>query len=148
MRAVIQRVKKASVAIDAKTVASIEKGLVVLLGIERQDNCSTAQYLAEKIGKLRIFNDQSRKMNLSIKEAGGELLVVSQFTLCADLTKGLRPSFEQAQRPQIAKKLYLEFINHLKGLGLKVGQGIFQEYMTVHIDNDGPVTFILESKRG
>ncbi len=148
MRAVIQRVKKASVAIDAKTVASIEKGLVVLLGIERQDNSSTTQYLAEKIGKLRIFNDQNRKMNLSIKEAGGELLVVSQFTLCADLTKGLRPSFEQAQKPQIAKELYLEFINHLKGLGLKVGQGIFQEYMTVQIDNDGPVTFILESKRG
>jgi D-tyrosyl-tRNA(Tyr) deacylase len=145
MRAVIQRVDRASVAIDAKTVASIQSGLVIFLGIERGDNSSTAQHLAEKIGKLRIFNDQSRKMNLPIKEAGGELLVVSQFTLCADLKKGLRPSFERAQRPEAAKKLYLEFINHLKGLGLKVKQGIFQEYMTVHIDNDGPVTFILET---
>lgn len=148
MRAVIQRVKAASVAINNKVVANIKGGLVIFLGILKKDSASDAEQLAKKIKCLRIFNDQNRKMNLCAEEVAAELLVVSQFTLCADLAKGRRPSFEQAQTPEIAKQLYLEFIQHLKGLGLKVEQGAFREYMTVHLDNDGPVTFILDSEKG
>ncbi len=147
MRAVIQRVTKASVAVNSKVRASIKKGLVIFLGIEKGDTSSEAEYLARKIKELRIFNDQSRKMNLCAEEVEAELLVVSQFTLCADIVRGRRPSFDQAQSPELAEKLYLEFIQYLKDSQLKVEQGIFKEYMTVHIENDGPVTFTLDTKK-
>ncbi len=147
MRAVIQRVTKGSVAVNNKVRASINRGLVILLGIEKGDTSSEAEFLAKKIKQLRIFNDQNRKMNLCAEEAGAELLVVSQFTLCANLLGGRRPSFDQAQTPELAEKLYLEFIRYLKDSQVKVEQGVFKEYMSVHIENDGPVTFILDSKK-
>lgn len=147
MRAVIQRVNSSCVAVNNKIVASIKRGLVIFLGVEKGDTSIQAKYLAEKIAKLRIFSDQNRKMNLNAKEVEAQLLVVSQFTLCADLIKGRRPSFEQAAPEELAKELYSEFIQYLKDSQLPVKQGIFKEYMTVHLENDGPVTFILSSKR-
>jgi len=149
MRAVIQRVNTASVTVGNKVVASIKRGLVVFLGVVKGDTSAQAKHLAAKTKELRIFNDQKGKMNLCAKEVNAELLVVSQFTLCADLTgSGRRPSFDQAAPPELAEKLYLEFIEHLQEPQVKIEQGIFKEYMTVHIENDGPVTFILDSKRG
>lgn len=147
MRALIQRVNSGSVTVNNKVVARINKGLVIFLGVGKGDTSCDAQYLARKIIELRIFNDQNRKMNLCAEEIRAEFLVVSQFTLCAELAKGRRPSFEQALPAQLAEKLYLEFTQYLKESGLKVEQGIFKEYMVVHIDNDGPVTFILDSKK-
>ena len=147
MRTVIQRVDSASIEVKDKVVASIEKGLVIFLGILKGDGSAEAKYLAKKIVELRIFSDQNGKMNLCAEEAHAHLLVVSQFTLCADLVdSGRRPSFDQAQDPKIAEKLYLEFITYLEEFNLKVKQGIFKEYMKVHLLNDGPVTFILDSK--
>lgn len=145
MRAVIQRVTEASVTVNKNEVAKIGKGLVIFLGVLKGDTSAEASALAKKITELRIFNDQNKKMNLCAKEVGAQLLVVSQFTLCAQLTKGRRPSFEQAAEPELAEKIYLEFVRHLKDLQLKVEQGIFKEYMTVHIENEGPVTFILDT---
>ncbi|MFC1631465.1 D-aminoacyl-tRNA deacylase [Candidatus Omnitrophota bacterium] len=146
MRAVIQRVTKASVSVKNQLVADIEKGLVIFLGVIKTDTSAEADNLAKKIAELRIFADDNRKMNLSATEIDAQVLVVSQFTLCARLAKGRRPSFDPAAEPTIAEKLYLEFIQHLKNSGLKVKQGIFKEYMTVDIQNDGPVTFILDTK--
>ena len=148
MRAVIQRVTKGSVLVQNKLVASIKKGLVIFLGVKQDDTQAQAASLAKKIIDLRIFNDKNRKMNLCAKDVDAELLVVSQFTLCADLSSGRRPSFEQAAKPELAQNLYLAFIQYLKTAQLKVEQGIFKEYMTVHIENDGPVTFILSSEKG
>ncbi|NQT00187.1 MAG: D-tyrosyl-tRNA(Tyr) deacylase [Candidatus Omnitrophica bacterium] len=148
MLAVIQRVNTASVAVKEKVVAEIDKGLLVFLGVAKGDTSLEAKYLAGKIIELRIFGDQNRKMNLSAKEVAAELLVVSQFTLCGKLTKGRRPSFDRAADPETAQRLYLEFIQYLKESQLTVKQGIFKEYMDVHIENDGPVTFILDSKEG
>ena len=147
MRAIIQRVNSASITVNNKKVTEINRGLLIFLGVLKSDTSAEAEYLANKIIQLRIFNDQNRKMNLCAKEIDAQFLVVSQFTLCADLIKGRRPSFDQAAPPEAAEKLYLEFIQHLKNAQLKVEQGIFKEYMTVHIDNDGPVTFILDSKK-
>jgi len=146
MRAVIQRVNAALVRVDNKVVAGIKKGLLIFLGVERQDTSQQAQYLAGKIIELRIFNDRNRKMNLCAREAKPEFLVVSQFTLCAEVAKGRRPGFDRAAPPDLAEKLYLEFIQYLKESQLKVQQGIFKAYMNVHIENDGPVTFILDSR--
>lgn len=146
MLAVIQRVNKASVTVGNKIVASIKRGLVIFVGVVKEDTSNDALSLAKKIIELRIFNDRGRKMNLCAKDIQAHLLVVSQFTLCADLSGGRRPSFDPAAEPLIAKKIYLEFIQHLKDEQLKVEQGIFGEYMTVNIDNDGPVTFILDTK--
>lgn len=148
MRAVIQRVTEASVTVNKNEVARIGKGLVIFLGVLKGDTSAEASALAKKITELRIFNDQSKKMNLCAKEVGAQLLVVSQFTLCAQLARGRRPSFEQAAEPELAEKIYLEFVRHLKDSQLKVEQGIFKEYMTVHIENEGPVTFILDTKEG
>ncbi len=148
MRAVIQRVNSASVAVNGKVVASIKKGLLIFLGVVKGDSSLEAKQLAAKTKQLRIFSDQNGKMNLCATEVGAQLLVVSQFTLCADVSAGRRPSFEQAAAPELAEKLYLEFIGQLKEPQLKVEQGVFKEYMTVHIENDGPVTFILDSKGG
>lgn len=148
MRAVIQRVTAASVTVDKTEVAKIDQGLVIFLGVEKGDTSREADLLAKKILQLRIFSDQNRKMNLCAKEVNAQLLVVSQFTLCAQLAKGRRPSFDQAAEPKLAEELYLEFIHHLKDSQLKVKQGVFKEYMAVNLENDGPVTFILDSKEG
>lgn len=147
MRAVIQRVNRASVSIESKEVAKIGKGLVILLGVVKGDGSSEVKSLAQKILELRIFSDEQRKMNLSSAEVNAEVIVVSQFTLCANLDRGRRPSFDNAAEPQVAEKLYLEFVSYLRKAQLKVEQGVFKAYMAVHIENDGPVTFTLDTKK-
>lgn len=147
MRAIVQRVKNASVRkVGEKTISQIGKGIVVLVGIGKKDSSSDARYLADKITRLRLFEDGQGQMNLSLQEVDGEVLVVSQFTLYGDCRKGNRPSFTQAAEPQDAKRLYQEFIDNLRGSSLKVETGEFQARMLVSIENDGPVTLILESK--
>lgn len=144
MKAVIQRVGFASVTVDQELVARIPHGILVLLGVEKGDDETKADWLADKIAGLRIFSDDGGKMNLSVTEVGGELLVVSQFTLAGNCSKGKRPSFDTAAPPDEGRRLYEYFIEALKVLGLKVQTGIFQADMKVHLVNDGPVTFILE----
>ncbi len=143
MVAVVQRVKRSSVTVNGNRIASIGRGYNVLLGVCKGDSEEDARKLADKLVKLRVFEDDSGKMNLSIKDVGGEILVVSQFTLCADLSKGRRPSFTRAEDPQIAKKLIAEFVNRLSEHGIDVHVGEFGAYMLVEIVNDGPATFIL-----
>jgi D-aminoacyl-tRNA deacylase len=145
LKAVIQRVTGAGVTVDGKTVGSIGMGIVVLLGVERGDKKRDAEWLAEKISNLRIFEDEAGKMNLSLLEKGGEILAVSQFTLAGNCAKGRRPSFDSAAPPQEAKQLYEYFVERLHSMGPKVETGIFQAMMQVLLVNDGPVTFILES---
>ena len=145
MRAVIQRVLEASVAIDGQTVARIGPGLLVLLGVRRGDAESDAGWMAEKVANLRIFEDQAGKMNRSLLEGSGAVLVVSQFTLYGDAHKGRRPSFIEACEPVEASRLYNLFCDQLRGLGLKVQTGEFAAHMTVALVNDGPVTLILDS---
>jgi len=144
MKAVIQRVRFASVTVEQDLVARIPHGILVLLGVEKGDNQAKANWLAEKIAGLRIFSDADGKMNLSITEVGGELLVVSQFTLAGNCSKGKRPSFDTAAPPDEGKHLYEYFVSAVKSLGLPVQTGIFQADMQVSLVNDGPVTFILE----
>ena len=147
MKAVIQRVGAATVEVDAKTVGQIGKGILVLLGVEKGDGEQDAAWLAEKIANLRIFEDDKGKMNLSVREIGGELLAVSQFTLAGNCAKGRRPSFDSAAPPEEANRLYEFFVGKLREQGLPVETGIFQAMMQVSLVNDGPVTFILESSR-
>jgi len=144
MRIVLQRVKKASVVVDGKIVSEIGKGLLVLLGAEKGDTEALADYLAKKIVNLRIFPDENDKMNLSIKDVVGEVLVVSQFTLASYIKKGNRPSFSDALEEKIAEKLYEKFVDNIKSEGLRVRKGVFKARMEVSLVNDGPVTFILE----
>lgn len=144
MKAVIQRVNQASVTIEGKPIAQIANGMVVLLGIAQGDTPTDAQNMANKISTLRIFEDSQGKMNLSLKDINGRILVVPQFTLLADLSKGRRPSFEQAAAPEIAQGLCNNLVQNLKGLGLGVEEGRFGAHMIVNIQNDGPVTFVLE----
>jgi len=146
MRIVLQRVKKASVVVDGKIVSEIGKGLLVLLGAEKGDTEALADYLAKKIVNLRIFPDENDKMNLSIKEVVGEVLVVSQFTLASYIKKGNRPSFSDALEEKIAEKLYEKFVDNIKSEGLRVRKGVFKARMEVSLVNDGPVTFILERR--
>lgn len=145
MKLVIQRVNKASVSVNGKVVSSIGKGLFVLVGIKDGDTEKDAEFLAEKLAKLRVMSDKVGKMNLTVSDVGGEILVVSQFTLYADTSGGNRPSFIKAARPEIAKPPYEYFVNQLKGLGVKVATGKFGEYMEIETALDGPVTIILES---
>ncbi len=145
MRIVLQRVKGAQVKIDGKLVGRIGKGLVVLLGVREGDGERDAQYLAEKVANLRIFEDYSGKFNLSVTDVGGEVLVVSQFTLYGDCKRGRRPSFTQASPPEEANRLYEMFVNLLREKGLRVETGVFGAKMLVGIENQGPVTLILES---
>lgn len=145
MKAVIQRVGAATVEVDAKIAGQIGKGILVLLGVEKGDGERDAAWLAEKIANLRIFEDDKGKMNLSVREIGGELLAVSQFTLAGNCAKGRRPSFDSAAPPEEANRLYEYFLEKLREQGLPVETGIFQAMMQVSLVNDGPVTFILES---
>lgn len=146
MKAVVQRVKNSSVMVDSKPVSSISNGLLVLLGVQEGDTKDDAQYLAEKIINLRIFEDDNGKMNLSLKQITGELLVVSQFTLLGDCRKGRRPSYQAAAAPQIADALYTHFVNQAKQMGILTQTGIFQAMMEVSLVNHGPVTLILDTK--
>jgi D-tyrosyl-tRNA(Tyr) deacylase len=144
MRAVIQRVSEASVTVDGKVTGAIGKGLLVLLGVGHADTETTAQALAAKIVKLRIFSDTEGKMNLSVQDVAGGVLVVSQFTLLADTRKGNRPSFTDAAPPEIGNSLYEEFCRALAGLGVPVAKGVFGAHMDVRLANDGPVTIVME----
>jgi D-tyrosyl-tRNA(Tyr) deacylase len=146
MRAVIQRVTAADVQVDHEIVGRIGPGLLVLLGISRSDEEKDADYLADKVVNLRIFEDDEGKMNRSLLETGGELLVVSQFTLLGDCRKGRRPSFVEAAPPERAEQLYEYFVDQLRLKGINVSTGRFQAMMAVSLVNDGPVTLILESK--
>jgi D-tyrosyl-tRNA(Tyr) deacylase len=145
MKAVLQRVSQASVKISGQTTAHIASGILVLLGIDKDDTPATAALLAQKTAHLRLFEDEGGKMNLSALDANKALLVVSQFTLCASLQKGRRPSFAQACPPELAKPLCSYFCEQLRQHGLSVSEGVFQANMQVHLVNDGPVTFCLDS---
>ncbi|OGI03498.1 MAG: D-tyrosyl-tRNA(Tyr) deacylase [Candidatus Melainabacteria bacterium GWF2_37_15] len=143
MIAVIQRVKQASVTIDNELYSRIDKGILVLLGVEKEDTEEQAKFLADKIVNLRIFEDDAGKMNLSLADVNGEMLVVSQFTLAGDCKKGKRPGFDNAARPELAIPLYEKFIEFVKKQGIPVKTGQFGAMMDVGLINDGPVTFIL-----
>ena len=145
MKAVIQRVTQASVRVTDKDIGKIKQGILVFLGINRGDNEEDAEILADKIINLRVFGDKQGKMNLSLLDKKGELLIISQFTLCADTDKGRRPGFSQAASPQRAKELYNFFITTMRKKGIKVKTGSFGEYMQVSLENDGPATFILDA---
>lgn len=147
MRAVIQRVRRARVTVDGKVVGEIGAGVVVLLGIGKGDSNENAQYLAEKTVKMRIFNDANQKMNVSLVESRGAALVVSQFTLYGDLSRGRRPGFERAAAPAEANRIYEEYVVQLKSLGVPVQTGVFQAHMVVELENDGPVTILLDSEK-
>lgn len=144
MRAVVQRVVQASVAVDESITGSIGKGLLVLLGIHQNDTSEKVVWMAEKIYKLRIFMDEEGKMNRSVGDIGGSILIVSQFTLYGDLKKGTRPSFIEAARPDAAIPIYEAMIHTLRGFGLPVETGVFGAMMEVALVNSGPVTIILE----
>jgi D-tyrosyl-tRNA(Tyr) deacylase len=145
MRMVIQRVTEASVTIEGNVVGSIGKGIAVLVGVAKGDTEKEADYLANKLVNLRIFKDEAGKMNLSVQDIGGELLVVSQFTLLGDCRKGRRPGFANAAPPEEADRLYLYFVEQLRVKGFHVETGQFQAMMLVNIHNDGPVTFVIDS---
>ena len=147
MRAVVQRVLRASVAVNGLEVGSINQGILVLLGVGHKDVRQDAEYMAEKVVHLRIFADEQGKMNRSLLDVGGGLLAVSQFTLWGDCRKGRRPSFVAAAEPAKAETLYEAFIDHARSLGVTVASGRFQEMMEVSLVNDGPVTLLLDSKK-
>ena len=147
MRAVIQRVKSASAAVDGRVTGEIGKGLLVLVGVGKGDGEKDLAFLASKLPDLRIFEDASGKFNLSLKEVGGGMLVVSQFTLYGDCRKGRRPSFIDAAEPVEAKRLYEQLVHRLKEQGTPVETGEFQTKMEVHLVNDGPVTILLDSRQ-
>jgi len=147
MKALVQRVSRASVSVNDKVVGKIGPGLVVLLGVAQGDSKEDATYLANKVVNLRIFADEISKFSLSALDTRGDILIVSQFTLLADSHKGRRPDFTDAAPPDLAKELYEFFVEQVRATGLKVETGLFQEHMLVEIHNDGPVTILLESRR-
>ena len=147
MRAVVQRVSRAKVSVNGVSTGEIGRGLLVLLGVCQTDTKSDADYLAEKIAGLRIFEDEKGKMNLAITEVGGGVLVVSQFTLYGDVRRGKRPSFDAAAPPEKARELYEYFVERIRASGLPCQTGRFQEMMQVELVNDGPVTILLDSAK-
>lgn len=148
MRAVVQRVNEAGVSIDDEPVASIGPGLLVLVGIGKGDGASDVELLADKVLHLRVFPDEAGQMNRSVADAGGEILVVSQFTLYGDCRKGRRPSYADAALPGDAQPLYDQFVARLRASGRPVREGVFRAMMQVRLVNDGPVTLLLDSRRG
>src|SRR5688572_1938882 len=147
MRAVVQRVTRAKVTIETATVGEINQGLVVLLGVARDDSEADAKYLAAKVTALRIFDDNEGKMNLSVKDIDGGMLVISQFTLYGDVRRGLRPSWIDAAAPEVAEPLYEFFIAQVRGALFQVGSGRFGAMMQVELVNDGPVTILVDSRK-
>jgi len=147
MRAVVQRVTRAQVTVNGEVTGKIARGLLVLLGVTHLDTESDADYLADKIAGLRIFEDEAGKMNLSVRDVNGGILVVSQFTLYGDVRRGKRPSFDAAASPQQARTLYEYFVERIRSLGLSCATGRFQERMQVELVNDGPVTILLDSAK-
>ena len=144
MKLVVQRVKESSVKVDGEVVGKINKGFMVLVGIKQGDTKKEADFLVNKLLNLRIFEDENEKMNKSLIDINGEMLIVSQFTLCGDCKKGTRPSFDKSEKPELANKLYEEFVTLVKGLNVNVGTGKFVSMMEISLLNDGPVTFMLE----
>jgi D-tyrosyl-tRNA(Tyr) deacylase len=147
MRAVVQRVSRAKVTVAEQIAGEISLGLLILLGVGREDSEADAIYLADKITGLRVFEDTDGKMNLSVQEAGGNLLAVSQFTLYGDVRRGKRPSFDAAAPPEHARRLYEFFVERIRATGLRCETGRFQEMMQVELVNDGPVTILLDSRK-
>ena len=147
MRAVVQRVTFARVRVDGRTVGEIGRGLLVFAGVEKGDGPDDIKYVAGKVSGLRIFEDDAGKMNVSLGEAGGSVLAVSQFTLCGDCRKGRRPSFDDAEAPARARPIYEALVCELRALNLNVETGEFQAHMEVELANDGPVTILLDSRR-
>lgn len=147
MRAVIQRVERASVAVGPEQIGSIERGLLVLLAVESGDGEEDLAFLKRKVLKLRIFDDPEGRMNLSVAEVGGEVLIVPQFTLYGDCRKGNRPSYSRAAPPELAQSLYERLIAEMREQGVRVQAGVFQAMMKVSLVNDGPVTLIVDSRR-
>lgn len=148
MRALLQRVAEARVEVEGRTVGSVGRGFLALLGVEKGDGEGEADLLAERVAHLRVFEDAEGKMNLAIGEAGGAVLLVSQFTLCADTRRGRRPSFDGAAPPEVARALVERVAGRLRALGLEVATGSFGASMRVHLVNDGPATFLIEVKPG
>lgn len=147
MRAVVQRVSSSSVAVDGAVIGSTKQGLLVLVGVTDTDTTEDVQYICDKVSHLRIFEDEQDKMNLSVLDVGGEVCVVSQFTLYGDARKGRRPNFMKAAPPEMAERLYLELVEAFKEKGLIVSTGQFQAHMQVALVNDGPVTILLDSSK-
>jgi D-tyrosyl-tRNA(Tyr) deacylase len=147
MRAVVQRVRRCRVLVESKNVGEIGAGLLVLLGVGKADTEAAADYLAEKILGLRVFEDPDEKMNLSVQDIHGEVLVVSQFTLYGDVRRGKRPSFDAAARPEEARLLYDYFVDKIRAAGLRCETGLFQAMMEVELTNSGPVTILLDSEK-
>ncbi len=145
MKAVIQRVKEGQITVNGELIGAIDHGLLVFLGVAKGDNNKNADYLADKIAGLRIFEDENNKMNLSLTEIGGEMLIVSQFTLLGNCRKGRRPSFIEAAEPETANRLYSYFVKKIRQKGIKTATGRFRAMMEVSLVNDGPVTLIIEN---
>lgn len=147
MRLIVQRVKNCSVSVNKLVISNIDFGLLAYLGIEKGDTEKDLNYLVKKLPALRIFNDQNGLMNLSVKDINGSVMIISQFTICADTRKGNRPSYNNAEKPDTAKLFYMDFITKLKETGLNIQSGKFQEEMEVLYINDGPVTILLDSRK-
>lgn len=147
MRAVVQRVRRASVTVDGEPIGTIEQGLVVLAGVAAGDGPADVAYIASKVRDLRVFPDEAGRMNRSVIEANGAVLVVSQFTLLGDVRRGRRPAFDAAESPDSARRMYDALVEALRATGLRVECGQFQAHMVVSLENDGPVTILLDSRK-